>query len=266
MRAESLTTAVVPQGRYASATRRPNARIRAPLRTCRAAAAPADLSISRRGILSSLIALAALLTAPRPAPAKDNPIGIDPTAPKEVDGKIEMIPRDAAQQLSRTQKQVYDNNLRVQAGNNAPQGFPTFVREGYDMTIIADGYSRTETGLFVQDFESGAGPRPQSGQQVTFNYIAFNESGRVIDSSYRQGQPGQTRLGNGVLIPGFEEGLATMNVGGRRRIIVPPSLGPPVGPSTFFSAKQFEVFDIELLDVKTCERVQSGMFSKVVCQ
>lgn len=79
----------------------------------------------------------------------------DPTAPKEVDGKIEMIPRDAAQQLSRTQKQVYDNNLRVQAGNNAPQGFPTFVREGYDMTIIADGYSRTETGLFVQDFESG---------------------------------------------------------------------------------------------------------------
>lgn len=47
---------------------------------------------------------------------------------------------------------------------------------------------------------AGAGPRPQSGQQVTFNYIAFNESGRVIDSSYRQGQPGQTRLGNGVLI------------------------------------------------------------------
>lgn len=87
MRAESLTTAVVPQGRYASATRRPNARIRAPLRTCRAAAAPADLSISRRGILSSLIALAALLTAPRPAPAKDNPIGIVRGAPGQAFGR-----------------------------------------------------------------------------------------------------------------------------------------------------------------------------------
>lgn len=38
-----------------------------------------------------------------------------------------------------------------------------------------------------------------------------------------------------------------MRTGGKRRVIVPPELGPPVGPSTFFSAKQFEVFDVELL-------------------
>lgn len=50
-----------------------------------------------------------------------------------------------------------------------------------------------------------------------------------------------------------------MNVGGRRRIIVPPSLGPPVGPSTFFSAKQFEVFDIELLDVKASDEMGCPM-------
>ena len=57
-----------------------------------------------------------------------------------------------------------------------------------------------------------------------------------------------------------------MKVGGTRRIIVHPSLGPPTGPSTFFSAKQFEVFEIQLRGVKNCQRVQSGMFSKVVCE
>ncbi len=57
-----------------------------------------------------------------------------------------------------------------------------------------------------------------------------------------------------------------MRVGQQRRIIVPPALGPPVGPSTFFSAKQCEVFDIEMLAIRTCERRQMAMFSDVVCQ
>ncbi|KAK2980272.1 hypothetical protein RJ640_016950 [Escallonia rubra] len=48
---------------------------------------------------------------------------------------------------------------------------------------------------------------------------------------------------------GFAEGIGDMRPGGKRRIIIPPELGPPVGPSIFFSAKQFEVFDVELLDL-----------------
>jgi hypothetical protein len=48
-------------------------------------------------------------------------------------------------------------------------------------------------------------------------------------------------------------------------VVVPPELGPPVGPSTFFSAKQFEVFDVELRTVKSCVRRTVGMFSDVVC-
>jgi FKBP-type peptidyl-prolyl cis-trans isomerase len=57
-----------------------------------------------------------------------------------------------------------------------------------------------------------------------------------------------------------------MKPGGKRRIVVPPELGPPVGPSTFFSAKQYEVFDVELRAVKTCRRQTLGMFSSVVCE
>ena len=65
---------------------------------------------------------------------------------------------------------------------------------------------------------------------------------------------------------GFEAGIKTMHKGGRRRLVVPPELGPPTGPATFFSAKQCEVFDVELIDVRTCRRNQVAFFSKVVCE
>lgn len=164
------------------------------------------------------------------------------------------------------QKQVLAINKRVQTQNNAPLGFPNFVRDGYEIIILADGYQETPEGLILKDFEEGKGSLPQDGQQVTFDYTAYNESGARIDSTYQKGRPAQTRLGINGLIPGFEKGIKTMKVGGKRRLVVAPALGPPVGPSTFFSAKQCEVFDVELLDIKTCRRRQVAMFSDVVCE
>ena len=96
--------------------------------------------------------------------AKDNPIGVDPTAPVEIDGAINLISRDDAKSLLRTQRQVYDNNVRVQIGNNAPPKFPTFVREGYDMTIVADEYQQAPSGLFYVDDVVGDGPTPEVGE------------------------------------------------------------------------------------------------------
>lgn len=61
------------------------------------------------------------------------------------------------------------------------------------------------------------------------------------------------------IIPGFELGIKSMKPGGKRRIVVPPELGPPVGPATFFSAKQYEVFDVELRAVKTCRCDDRGV-------
>ena len=69
-----------------------------------------------------------------------------------------------------------------------------------------------------------------------------------------------------LICAGFELGIKGMQPGGKRRIVVPPELGPPVGPSTFFSAKQCEVFDVQLRDVKSCRRRQIAMFSDVVCE
>ncbi|CAN0921830.1 Peptidyl-prolyl cis-trans isomerase FKBP20-2, chloroplastic [Linum grandiflorum] len=165
------------------------------------------------------------------------------------------------------ERRLLEQNKRVQRENNAPEEFPNFVREGFEVKVVAsDKYVKTETGLIYKDFQVGQGECPKAGQQVTFHYIGYNESGRRIDSTYLQGSPAKIRLGTNGLVPGFEEGISDMRPGGKRRIIIPPELGPPVGPSTFFSAKQFEVFDVELLSIQNCtRRTIVGFYSDVVC-
>ena len=161
---------------------------------------------------------------------------------------------------------MLEQNQRIRSLNRAPDDFPAFIRKGYEVTVLADGYVYQDNGLVYKDYATGDGELPEDGQQVTFHYVAYNEAGGLVDSTYRRGRPAETRLGIGGLIPGFEAGLKSMKVGGRRRVIVPPELGPPTGPATFFSAKQFEVFDVELLGIKSCSRTTTGGFlSTVTC-
>ncbi|PIN20685.1 FKBP-type peptidyl-prolyl cis-trans isomerase [Handroanthus impetiginosus] len=164
------------------------------------------------------------------------------------------------------EKRLLEQNKRIQRENNAPDEFPNFVREGFAVKVVtSDKYVTRDSGLILWDVISGKGDCPKAGQQVTFHYVGYNESGRRIDSTYLQGSPAKVRLGTNALIPGFEEGIKEMKPGGKRRIIIPPELGPPVGPSTFFSSKQFEVFDIELLSIQDCTRRTIGFYSDVVC-
>lgn len=164
------------------------------------------------------------------------------------------------------EKRLLEQNKKVQQANNAPDDFPNFVREGFQVQVVtSDKYVKRDSGLIYLDLQVGQGDCPKDGQQVTFHYIGYNESGRRIDSTYLQGSPAKVRLGNKALVPGFEEGIRDMRPGGKRRLIIPPELGPPVGPSTFFSSKQFEVFDVEMLDVKDCQRRTIAFYSDVVC-
>ncbi|XP_059633868.1 peptidyl-prolyl cis-trans isomerase FKBP20-2, chloroplastic [Cornus florida] len=164
------------------------------------------------------------------------------------------------------EKRLLEQNRRRQRENNVPDDFPNFVREGFEVKVVtSENYVKRDSGLIYWDIEVGKGDCPKDGQQVTFHYVGYNESGRRIDSTYLQGTPAKIRLGNNALVPGFEQGIQDMKPGGKRRIIIPPELGPPVGPSTFFSAKQFEVFDVELLDIQNCQRRTIGFYSDVIC-
>lgn len=164
------------------------------------------------------------------------------------------------------ERRLLEQNKKIQQANNTPEDFPNFVREGFQVNVVtSDKYVKRDNGLIYLDLQVGEGECPKDGQQVTFHYIGYNESGRRIDSTYLQGKPAKVRLGNKALVPGFEEGIRDMKPGGKRRLIIPPELGPPVGPSTFFSSKQFEVFDVEMLNVKDCERRTIAFYSDVVC-
>ena len=250
----------------------------------RVAAVGAALALACTPLTPALADDAADLAAPvvdaEEAGAPSTPGPVDEPEPVEIafdDVEVGQAPdidaqlaRDAAQKsagLTDLEQKAVDNNLKIKQYNNAPADFPTFVREGYDVRVITPpGYVTQDDGLVYKDFKVGEGKLPEDGQEVTFNYVAYNENGGTIDSTYRKGVPASTRLGINGMIPGFEEALKGMKAGGSRRVVVPPELGPPVGPATFFSSKQWEVFDIELIKVKSCERQQTGfMTSTVVC-
>ena len=106
------------------------------------------------------------------------------------------------------------------------------------------------SGLVVQDVECGDGEEAERGDLVTVHYTGTLENGREFDSS-RGGEPFPLRLGAGMVIPGWEEGLPGMRVGGTRELTIPPELGygqagrpPEIPPNSTL------VFEIELLEVE----------------
>lgn len=110
----------------------------------------------------------------------------------------------------------------------------------------------TDSGLKYIDIEKGSGATPQAGQTVTVHYTGWLEAdGSKFDSSLDHGQPFSFTLGAGNVIRGWDEGLATMKVGGKRRLIIPPILGySSQGSAPVIPANATLIFDVELLDAQ----------------
>jgi peptidylprolyl isomerase len=83
----------------------------------------------------------------------------------------------------------------------------------------------TPSGLEYLDKEIGYGNFPKQGQRVTINFIMKTEDGTVIEDTYQSKIPMSFILGKKDAIQGLEEGVATMRVGGKRILKVPPELG-----------------------------------------
>ncbi|MEX0800301.1 MAG: FKBP-type peptidyl-prolyl cis-trans isomerase [Dehalococcoidia bacterium] len=100
------------------------------------------------------------------------------------------------------------------------------------------------------DTELGAGESPQAADVIAVHYSGYLEDGTKFDSSV-DGQPFVFQLGVGRVIPGWDEGLATMQVGGKRRLIIPPELGRGVaGSPPTIPANATLIFDVELLEIQ----------------
>ena len=108
----------------------------------------------------------------------------------------------------------------------------------------------TGTGLQVVEILAGTGPEARSGQEVSVHYTGWLTNGTKFDSSRDRGQPFQFTIGVGQVIKGWDEGVLSMKVGGKRKLMIPAALGYGArGAGGVIPANATLMFDVELLKV-----------------
>lgn len=108
----------------------------------------------------------------------------------------------------------------------------------------------TASGLKYTDVVVGKGASPVAGKQVKVHYTGTLENGKKFDSSVDRNDPFSFTIGVGQVIPGWDEGVMTMKVGGKRKLIIPSKLGYGAsGAGGVIPPNATLLFDVELLDV-----------------
>jgi peptidylprolyl isomerase len=113
----------------------------------------------------------------------------------------------------------------------------------------------TASGLKIEDTEVGTGASPSTGQTCVMHYTGWlyqnGAKGDKFDSSVDRGQPFEFQIGRGMVIKGWDEGVATMKVGGKRTLIIPPQLGYGArGAGGVIPPNATLLFEVELLAIK----------------
>ncbi len=126
------------------------------------------------------------------------------------------------------------------------------LREPLEITEVDEAdYITTESGLKYYDIAEGEGEMPAEGQTVVVDYAGWLEDGTLFDSSLERGEPFSLRLGVGDVIPGWDEGVATMKVGGKRQLVIPPDLAyGETGAGGVIPPGATLIFEVELLEIQ----------------
>jgi FKBP-type peptidyl-prolyl cis-trans isomerase FkpA len=104
--------------------------------------------------------------------------------------------------------------------------------------------------LQMEDLQVGSGAEAKKGQSVTVHYVGTLTNGKKFDASRDHGEPFTFKLGAGMVIQGWDVGVAGMKVGGKRKLTVPPEMGyGPMGYPPVIPANATLVFEVELLSV-----------------
>jgi FKBP-type peptidyl-prolyl cis-trans isomerase len=148
---------------------------------------------------------------------------------------------------------VQSTQTAVQATQTAAAATPTPSAGPASPPHVTGTPVTLSGGLQYIDIQVGTGATAQTGSSISVEYTGWlQKTGKKFDSSYDHGgQPFQVTLGQGQVIPGWDEGLVGMKVGGTRRLIIPPSLAygaagqpPSIPPNATL------IFDVTLLSVQ----------------
>jgi peptidylprolyl isomerase len=113
----------------------------------------------------------------------------------------------------------------------------------------------TPSGLKIEDTKVGDGASPATGQTCIMHYTGWlyqnGQKGSKFDSSVDRGEPFEFPIGTGRVIKGWDEGVASMKVGGKRTLIIPPELGYGArGAGGVIPPNATLIFDVELLGIR----------------
>lgn len=118
-------------------------------------------------------------------------------------------------------------------------------------TVNEADYQTTASGLKYYDFVIGTGASPKQGQQVSVHYTGWLVDGKKFDSSLDRGEPFGFSIGVGQVIRGWDEGVMSMKVGGKRQLVIPAELGyGGRGAGGVIPPNATLIFEVELLSVK----------------
>ena len=132
-----------------------------------------------------------------------------------------------------------------------PGADPLEITYAPGLGIDLAAMTRTSSGLFYQDVTVGAGAEVRAGNVVRVTYSGWLPNGTLFDSRTDPGSPLEFLLGGGLVIRGWDEGVAGMRVGGVRTFVIPPSLGygsRAVGP---IPANSVLVFRVGMVGVRS---------------
>lgn len=148
------------------------------------------------------------------------------------------------------QEEAAEDTLPGETGSATTPGQPGLASQfAPELGVDLAAMEATESGLYILDVREGEGEEAVSGDAVVVHYTGWLPNGMKFDSSRDRAEPFTFVLGEGRVIPGWEEGVAGMKVGGQRRLVIPPHLGyGPIGAGDVIPPDATLVFDVELLE------------------